>query len=82
MIKQMESYQILTANEPPAEVSNLVSRFFELFLPLELHEGGRLILLVDEKSGAYYVPCHLKASDFSPLADFNATIDDSDDDED
>jgi hypothetical protein len=39
-------------------------------------------LLYDEKSEAFYLPCHLKAQEFCDLADFNATIESGDDEED
>lgn len=38
-------------------------------------------MLFDEKSKAFYIPCHLKTIDIVEKADFNATIDGSEEDE-
>src|SRR5580693_8648889 len=68
-----------------SQISELIGLLTEDFLkdfkPLESLNGGKALLLFDEKSSAYYMPCHLKTIDFSERADFNATIDGSEDDE-
>lgn len=77
----MSNYLTVTTTQPTTEVTNLIADFFSDFTPLEIEKGGKTILFQDEKSGAFYISCHLKASDFIELADFNATIDESEDDE-
>lgn len=77
----MSNYLTLTPTQPSAEVTALITDFFSDFTPLEILNNAKAILFQDEKSGAYYIPCHLKATDFFGLADFNATIDESEDDE-
>jgi len=64
----------------PSEIKLLVDNFFNEFAPLESINGNAL-LLFDEKSKAYYSPCHIMAKDFCDLVDYNATIDGSDEDE-
>lgn len=77
----MSDYLTLTPTPPNSEVSELIANFFTDFTPLEILNNAKAILFQDEKSGAYYIPCHLKASDFCELGDFNATIDEGEDEE-
>ncbi len=66
--------------KPPKQVQNLIDDFNKSFVSLEF-ENGKSLTLFDEKSSAYYIACHLKTKDVIGKADFNATIDDADDDE-
>lgn len=77
----MSNYLNSTIAEPPDEVKRLLEEFFADFTPLETQDSSKAILFQDEKSGTYYIPCHLKSVDFCDLADFNATIDESEVDE-
>lgn len=65
----------------PENIRILVDSFLENYIPIETSQGNKALLLKDEKSEAFYIPCHLKASDFVGKTDFNATIDGSDEDE-
>jgi hypothetical protein len=77
----MNQITVTTSITPNQSINDLTTEFFKEFVPLETLNAGRALLLYDEKSAAYYIPCHLKTIDFSDKADFNATIDGSDDDE-
>lgn len=77
----MANFEVTSIIQPGDIIINLVSDFLSQFNPLELNNNGKILLLYDEKSKAYYSSCHLKASDFYNVADFNATIDGSDEDE-
>jgi hypothetical protein len=66
---------------PSEAIEELIERFLKEFSPYEHVDGGKVILLQDEKSGAFYIPCHLKAVDVVGKTDFFATIDDSEDEE-
>ena len=77
----MSDYLTLTPTPPNGEVTELIANFFTDFKPLEILNNAKAILFQDEKSGAYYIPCHLKACDFCELGDFNATIDEGEDEE-
>src|SRR5262245_24218703 len=78
----MNVYSTSTINQPSVEITKLIEDFFSEFSPLEIENDGKAILFQDEKSGAFYIPCHLKAKDFSEKADFNATIDEGGEDDD
>ncbi len=77
----MSEITITTAITPEQSISDLTMDFLKDFTPLEILSGGKALLMLDEKSRAYYIPCHIKATDFVGKADFNATIDGNDDDE-
>lgn len=77
----MSKITITTLTPPVESVNELTTDFLKDFVPLETLNGGKALLLYDEKSGAYYIPCHLMTIDFVDKADFNATIDGSEDDE-
>ncbi len=74
-------YRIKSTEIPSDKIIGLAEDFLSNFPILEALEDGRPLLLYDEKSKAYYCSCHLKAIDFCDLADFNASIDDNDDEE-
>ena len=67
--------------KPDQQILDVIACFSNQFKILETTNGGNLLLLYDEKSTAYYSPCHIKAIDFCDYSDFNATIDGSDEDE-
>ena len=77
----MDNITVIPKRTPPQAILELTTEFLKDFIPLEALDGRKALLLCDEKSGAYYLSCHLKAVDFSDKADFDATIDDSEDDE-
>lgn len=66
-------------NTPPV-VQKLINDFNKSFTSLE-YSNGKSLTLFDEKSGAYYIACHLQTKDIIGKADFNATIDEADDEE-
>lgn len=65
----------------PQEIKDLVHDFFKTYKPIEAQNGNKALLNKDGKSQAFYVSCHIKASDFLDEMDFEASIDGSDEDE-
>jgi len=77
----MNKITITASTNPTSTIIELTNDFLRDFAPLETLNGGKALLLYDEKSNTYYIPCHLKPIDFVEKADFNATIDGSEDDD-
>ena len=78
----MEDRVVFPANSKPSkEVLGRLSDFLSAFAPYELSGGGKLHLLLDEKSGAFYLTCHLPATVLVSSCDSDATLDTDDDDE-
>jgi len=77
----MNNLVITSSVTPSQQVKDIIKEFLNQFNPLESLNGGNVLLLYDERSKAYYSPCHLKAVDFCDFCDFNATIDGSEEDE-
>ncbi|MBV5314967.1 MAG: hypothetical protein JZU47_16815 [Prolixibacteraceae bacterium] len=77
----MNKITITASTNPTSTITELTNDFLKDFAPLETLNGGKALLLYDEKSNTYYIPCHLKTIDFVDKADFNATIDGSEDDD-
>ena len=77
----MNNSTIILTTTPPEAITGLTTEFLRDFTPLEIKNGGKALLLYDEKSKAFYIPCHIQAIDFCERTDFNATIDESDEDE-
>jgi hypothetical protein len=55
--------------------------FLEHFNPYEIRNGLNLMLYFDEKSGAYYLQCHLDGKTLVSNCDLEATLDGSKEDE-
>jgi len=64
--------QGLTAD--PAIVEE-VRRFLDSFCTHELENGTQLLLLLDKRSKAYYVSCHLDSKTIAGKADLDAVLD-------
>ncbi len=78
----MEDRVVFPANSKPSkDVLGRLSDFLSAFTPYELGGGGKLHLLLDEKSGAFYLTCHLPATVLVSSCDSDATLDTDDDDE-
>lgn len=77
----MENVILLSKNDPSNEIKSLLKDFFSVFTPLEVEFGGKPILIEDLKSNAFYLTCHLRADVFVNKADFQASINDADDEE-
>ena len=66
----------------PEEIKEKISEFLKDFSPLELQgKNSQLTQFFDEKSGAYYLMCHLTAKEFEEKADFKAALDQPDEDD-
>lgn len=64
------------------EIKDKIRDFLREFSPLELeNKNSKLTLFYDEKSGAYYLMCHLTAKEFQEKADFKAALDQPDEDD-
>lgn len=77
----MSKFDITSSIKPDQIVIDVINEFLNDFTPLETYNGGKALVIYDEKSKAYYLPCHLKSLDFCDYTDFDATIDGSDEDE-
>lgn len=60
----MSQQNFISPVEITENIRNLVESFFESYIPVEIAHGNKVLLLQDEKSQAFYIPCHLKALDF------------------
>ena len=60
----MSKITIATSITPVRSIVELTKDFLNDFTPLETLGEGKVLLLYDEKSCAYYMPCHLKTVDF------------------
>lgn len=77
----MDKIIFTSPTKPSKEIISLASEFLKEFKPLETLNNAKPFLLYDEKSRAFYLPCHIKTIDFCDKADFNASIDDGEEDE-
>ncbi len=66
---------------PPQGFLERVIEMIHAFRPLEFQNGAPLIALFDEKSGAYYVNCHLSGTHLASKTDLDAVLDPDDTDE-
>lgn len=66
---------------PGTAILQKTEAFLKAFKPLETSSGTKLFLHFDEKSGSYYVCCHLLGSILSHHCDTEATIDPDEEDE-
>jgi hypothetical protein len=67
--------------EVPQLVSRRLREFVTDFKPYEVKRGAKLFLYSDERSGAFYVTCHLDCRVLTQSCDTKATLDPDDDDE-
>src|SRR6185437_1497843 len=67
--------------KPPDLVKEKIDTFLASFTPEEATDGGRLRLFFDQKSGAYYITCHLSGSVLAHSCDTDASLDGDDEDE-
>ena len=63
------------AQKPSAPIAALIDEFREEVPSLEATQKLPFVLMQDGKSQAYYIECHLLASDAVPLADLDAVLD-------
>ena len=61
--------------EIPDSVTSNIYDFLSKFTPFELTINNKVPIFFDEKSGAYYITCHLKDIDFIQYCDLEASID-------
>lgn len=66
---------------PSTAIREKVDDFCKDFRPFELEAGGRVYLFCDEKSGAFYVTCHLQGEILSQHCDTEAALDGGEEDE-
>lgn len=67
--------------QPLPQVSQKIREFLKEFEPYEVRNGAKLQLYCDEKSGAFYVTCHIGGKILAQSCDVEATLDSDDDDE-
>lgn len=66
---------------PPSEITEKIELFCKAFQPYELAGGGNAFLFKDEKSGAFYLTCHLPGSVLAQHCDTDAALDGDEEDE-
>jgi len=72
----MSDYIIdVKAQQPPQNVSELISDFKNKIETLELKNKHPLVVFQDGKSGAYYIDCHISSSSVNNLLDYQASLD-------
>jgi hypothetical protein len=65
----------------PGPLSKKIDEFVAKFAPYELITGGKVCVLSDEKSGAYYLTCHLQGKTLAQSCDVEASLEGDEDDE-
>lgn len=60
---------------PPKEVLEKIESFFDIFNPLEKENELKYLLLLDKRSNAYYINCHIYSKILVSKADTEAVID-------
>jgi hypothetical protein len=66
---------------PPSIVIERVQEFLDVFKPYETAAGAGLNLFCDQKSGTYYLTCHLTGAALAQACDTEASLDAEDEDE-
>ena len=66
---------------PKKNVIKSIDNFLNAFQPNEVKMGTKLLLYFDEKSGAYYLMCHLDGKVLAQHCDLEASLDAGEDDE-
>jgi len=61
--------------KPEEEIEEIIDQFRSSVPTLEESNNLPFIILQDGKSQAYYIECHMAASDAIPLVDFDAVLD-------
>jgi hypothetical protein len=78
----MDSSVVLPTNVTlSTALSKKIEEFVEKFKPYELISGGKLCVLLDEKSGAYYLTGHLQGRTLAQSCDIDASLEGDEDDE-
>lgn len=77
----MEKLLIPTGVELPKETAKKIGDFLKYFEAYEILNGGTLQLYFDEKSGAFYLICHLTGNVLAQSCDLEARLDGEDEDE-
>ncbi len=67
--------------QPPSTITKKVGEFLKSFQPYEIGNGGKVFLFLDEKSGAFYLSCHLQGNILVHSCDTEASLDVDEDDE-
>lgn len=70
-----EDFLIQEGLIPSEDVLAKIKRFLDLFKPIEIINGTKLLLLFDKKSEAYYLNCHLESKVISSKTDLQAVLD-------
>ena len=66
---------------PPVTAAKKIDDFLKNFQPHEISNAGKLYLLIDERSGAFYLTCHLPGHVLAQSCDTEATLEGDEDDE-
>ncbi len=66
---------IWSSKQAPQEIVEQIKDFWENLPILEKKQNAPLMILSDNKSGAFYTECHLLAKDYISLSDKDSTID-------
>ncbi|XOB41497.1 MAG: hypothetical protein ACKKMS_02115 [Candidatus Nealsonbacteria bacterium] len=60
---------------PDAKVIGKIQKFFKVFQTFEKNSGTKSLLMLDKRSGAYYISCHLDSSVLASRTDLDAVLD-------
>jgi len=77
----MSEQVVFPKTQIPQEVSKGLLKFLETFQAYEVKTGAKLCLYLDERSGAFYVTCHIQGSVLAQSCDTEATLEGDDEDE-
>jgi len=76
-----ESVIIPSNTQTPQAVTKRLDAFLGSFQPYEIRNGAKLSLYLDEKSGAFYVTCHLEGRVLAQFCDIEASLEGDEEDE-
>ncbi|MGA2162361.1 MAG: hypothetical protein ABSG28_09260 [Methanoregula sp.] len=67
--------EIRAGLNPSADVLEKIAIFFKHFNPIEKENGLKYLLLLDKRSNAFYINCHIYSNTLVSNADLDAVID-------
>lgn len=60
---------------PNSKVIGKIQKFFKVFQTLEKNSGAKILLMLDKRSNAYYINCHLDSNALASKTDLDAVLD-------
>jgi hypothetical protein len=81
MVSTVEFTVVPATQVPPPLVKQKLREFLTAFEPQEVAGGSKINLFFDEKSGTFYVTCHLSGKVLASTCDTKASLDVDDEDD-